>query len=184
MRGSLDPASYAYAARMALRAVSTLQTGMKKILLLLMGSEGKDVSCRRRRCLRVGDWGRVYIMEVGIRSITRHDTTQHTTQLRERKDFQQLKASEAWGAAKKMPGQQLVGRCSRRRILHGMEPLHLTPHHTLNENPFSAVAGVVVGLAQAAGGLRPPCQRHQGGIVGGLHRRVLPSDGADLERSV
>lgn len=33
-------------------------------------------------------------------------------QLRERRDFQQLKASEVFGAAKKMPGQQpaQVGR--------------------------------------------------------------------------
>ena len=67
VRGSLDAASYAYAARMALRAVATLQTGMKKILLLLMGSEAKDVS-RRRRCRRgYGRVGRMYVMEVGSR---------------------------------------------------------------------------------------------------------------------
>jgi hypothetical protein len=43
VRGSLDPTSYAYAARMALKAVDRLGTGMKKVMLLLMGSEAKDV---------------------------------------------------------------------------------------------------------------------------------------------
>ncbi len=43
VRGALDAASYAYAARAALKAVDRLQTGQKKVLLLLMGSEAKDV---------------------------------------------------------------------------------------------------------------------------------------------
>lgn len=63
---------------------------------------------------------------------------------------------------------------------------HRVSHPTTpqTKTQSSTVAGVVVGLAQAAGGLRPPQHRHQDGVVGGLHGRVLPSDGADLQRSV
>jgi hypothetical protein len=37
---------------------------------------------------------------------TKHTRTHTNTQLRERRDFEQLKTSDVWGAAKKMPGKQ------------------------------------------------------------------------------
>lgn len=43
VRGSLDSACYAYAARATLSAVQLLGSGMRKTLLLLMGSEAKEV---------------------------------------------------------------------------------------------------------------------------------------------